>query len=107
MLRSKNNQVLGVVVFSGALFVTPAKSEGVITFQGMIVESSCELNINSVECLETDAPSIKHSVAHFNVNKQALLVGESKQLRGRTKKIDEIDIVRVDKDKYLVTAIYF
>lgn len=107
MLKYKKSRVLGAVAFIGVLFVTPVKSEGVITFQGMIVEPSCELNINSVQCLETDASSIKHSVAHFSVNKQDLLVGESKQLRGGTKKIDEIDIVRVDKDEYLVTAIYF
>lgn len=67
MLKYKKSRVLGAVAFIGVLFVTPVKSEGVITFQGMIVEPSCELNINSVQCLETDASSIKHSVAHFSV----------------------------------------
>ncbi|CAD6365676.1 hypothetical protein [Shewanella putrefaciens] len=101
--------VFGVATFAlaGVLFVTPVKSEGMIIFQGMIVEPSCELNINSVQCLETGTSSIHHSFAYFSIDNQGLLVGESKRLLGVTKKIDKIDIVRFDRDEYMVTANYF
>ncbi|MCE9785675.1 type 1 fimbrial protein [Shewanella algae] len=98
--------VFGIIITSIS-FVVPAKSEGVITFQGIVVEPSCELKVDTVQC-----PSLMNSnyiiqKVDFDFEQMNLQIGSRKELLGVTAKIDLIEVFRLDKRSFLVTASYF
>lgn len=107
MLSSKKSAISGIILFTGALFIAPAKSEGLITFQGMIVEPSCELSSNAVYCPMQGSSNRVEQVMHYDVQKLYLSVGETKELALVFAKIDDIQVLKIDRSDFLVTVNYF
>ncbi|MDR6965081.1 hypothetical protein [Shewanella putrefaciens] len=102
LLRIK--KTFGVLVLIGMSSFVYAKNEGVIRFQGAVVEPSCELHLQGISCYEVGSANYNHTAIQFKSDSFSLAVGGSKSLPVLPSKFALVEVVKLRHDELLVSA---
>lgn len=101
-LKAKKTS-LSVLLLAGLSSFVYAKSEGVISFQGAVVEPSCELHVQGISCYEVE--NAQYSMAmQFKLDSLNLAVGGSKSLSVLPSKFALVEVVKLCHSELLISA---
>ncbi len=79
-------------------------ADGQISFVGSVVDPGCELQLQGINCYQTEKSAFQYTALPFGQTALALDVGESLSLVSPSTRLDLIEVRRVAEAEMLISA---